>query len=95
MQCRYTVDERLSIGVTHGSSGVSKIRPGGEWNFLPISGLSDMSFGNDVEKLMRNLILAFAALALPACQSAPEPLQSAAIEPAAIPSQSALDPAVA
>ncbi|MEV8641453.1 hypothetical protein AB0V79_29355 [Mesorhizobium ciceri] len=47
-----------------------------------------------MEKLMRNLILAFAALALPACQSAPEPLQSAAIEPAAIPSQSALDPAV-
>ncbi|WP_245266566.1 hypothetical protein [Mesorhizobium sp. LNHC252B00] len=50
-----------------------------------------------MEKLMRNLILAFAALVLAACQSAPEPPQSAVVEPvldpATIPSQPALDPA--
>ncbi|WP_245270287.1 hypothetical protein [Mesorhizobium ciceri] len=82
------------LGPLSGPSGVSKDPAWWEWNFLPISGLSDLSVGHDVEKLMRNLVLAFAALALPACQSAPEPPQSAAIEPATIPSQSALDPAV-
>ncbi|RUW89346.1 hypothetical protein EOA19_25480 [Mesorhizobium sp. M7A.F.Ca.US.010.02.1.1] len=43
---------------------------------------------------MRNLILPFAALSLATCQSAPEPPQPAAIEPAIIPSRPALDPTV-
>ncbi|MFC3321661.1 hypothetical protein [Mesorhizobium cantuariense] len=46
---------------------------------------------------MRNTMLGFAALALAACQSAPEAPQSAALEPAsnpvAVPPQLALDPA--
>jgi hypothetical protein len=40
---------------------------------------------NEVENLMRNTMLGFAALALAACQSAPEAPQSAALEPASGP----------
>ena len=43
---------------------------------------------------MRNTILGFAALALAACQSAPAGPPPAALEPASVPAQPALDPAV-
>lgn len=97
MQCRYTVDARLSIrAIVWPIRCLRHLAWVGNGTICRSVGFRIRPSENDVEKLMRNLILAFAALPLAACQSAPEPPQSAAtavLDSATIPSQPALDPA--